>query len=67
MGGLDVYRRAPDDPYEPNKDWYAVIAIPESNGMLLVQGPIADSEHWLNQIPKRLEGAEVLAVPPRDP
>jgi hypothetical protein len=63
MGGIDVYRTAPDDPYELNKDWYAVIAIPDSDGMLLIQGPISDSEHWLNEIPERLQGAEVLGVP----
>ena len=66
IGGIDVYRHAPDDPYDLNKDWYAVIAMPDSDSMLLIPGPIRDSEHWLNEIPGRLHGAEVLAVPPKE-
>ena len=65
IGGIDVYRNAPDDPYDLNKDWYAVITMPDSNGMLLIEGPISDSEHWLSEIPDRLKGAEVVAVPPK--
>ncbi len=65
IGGIDVYRKAPDDPCELNKDWYAVIVIPGSDDMLLVRGPIKDAEHWLNDIPNRLKGAEILAVPPK--
>jgi hypothetical protein len=67
IGGIDVYRKAPDDPYDLNKDWYAVITVTSagSDGMLLVKGPLCDSEHWLNEIPDRLKGVEVLAVPPK--
>jgi hypothetical protein len=63
LGGIDVYRHAPDDPVELNKDWYAVVTIPNGESMLLVTGPFADAEHWLNEIPDRLKGAEILGVP----
>jgi len=36
IGGIDVYRNAPDDPVDYNKDWYAVIKYPGSDGMLLI-------------------------------
>ena len=64
IGGIDVYRNAPDDPVALNKDWYAVITLSGSDSMLLVRGPIHDSEHWLDEIPERLKGVTVLAVPP---
>ena len=63
IGGIHVYRNAPDDPVELNKDWYAVVAIPNSDSMLLVLGPNKDAEHWLNEIPGKLKGAEILGVP----
>jgi hypothetical protein len=63
LGGIDVYRYAADDPVELNKDWYAVVTIPNSESMLLVTGPFKDAEHWLNDIPNRLKGAEILGVP----
>jgi hypothetical protein len=64
IGGIDVYRHSPDDPVSLNKDWYAVVSIPNTDSMLLVVGPIKDAEHWLDKIPERLQGAEVLGVPP---
>ncbi len=64
IGGIDVYRNAPEDPVELNKDWYGVITISDSDSMLLIRGPIADSDHWLDSIPDRLEGAIVVSVPP---
>ena len=63
VGGIDVYRNAPDDPVELNKDWYAVVTVAGTSSMLLVTGPFKDAEHWLNAIPERLVGAEVLGVP----
>jgi hypothetical protein len=66
VGGVDVYRNAPDDPVKLNKDWYAVIRTPDSEEMLLVAGPYKDHEHWINDIPERLKGAEVLRVPPKE-
>jgi len=58
VGGIDVYRRAPDDPVALNKDWYAVRA--NADGVLRVHGPIRDAEHWLDEVPRRYEGIEVL-------
>jgi hypothetical protein len=64
IGGIDVYRNAPDDPAEFNKDWYPVFSVKEVDEVFLVVGPIRDAEHWLDEIPGRLNGVEVLAVPP---
>lgn len=64
IGGIDVYRNSPDDPVVLNKDWYGVITLAGSDSMLLIRGPISDSEHWLDDIPERLKGATVVAVPP---
>jgi hypothetical protein len=58
VGGIDVYRYAPDDPVALNKDWYAVHAA--SDGVLRVHGPIRNAEHWLNEVPARYKGIEVL-------
>lgn len=66
VGGIDIYRNAPDDPVRLNKDWYSVIRDPESEKMLLVAGPYIDHEHWINDIPERLNGAEILGVPPKE-
>ena len=63
IGGIDVYRNAPDDPVELNKDWYAVIRVPHTDTLLLVEGPIKDEEHWIDEVPRRLNGAEILGIP----
>jgi hypothetical protein len=63
IGGIDVYRNAPDDPVELNKDWYAVVRCSDSDSYFMVSGPIKDDEHWIDEIPARLQGAEVLGVP----
>ena len=64
MGSIGVYRYSPDDPVALNRDWYPTITLASSDSMLLVRDPISDSDHWLNKIPERLRGAEVLGVPP---
>lgn len=61
VGGIDVYRHAPDDPVNLNKDWYAVRALDDST--LLIQGPLKDDEHWLDEVPQRYVGVEVLGIP----
>lgn len=58
VGGMDVYRHSPDDPVALNKDWYAVRASDEST--LRVEGPFKDREHWLDEVPWRYDGIEVL-------
>jgi hypothetical protein len=64
MGSIEVYRYSPDDPVALNRDWYPIITFASSDSMVLVRGPISDSDHWLDKIRERLRGAEVLGVPP---
>jgi len=64
MGRIEVYRYSPDDPVALNRDWHPIITLASSDSMLIVRGPISDSDHWLDRIPERLRGAEVLGVPP---
>ena len=64
MGSIEVYRYSPDDPVALNRDWYPIITFASPDSMLLVRGPISDWDHWLDKIPERLRGAEVLGVPP---
>src|SRR6185503_17756654 len=45
IGGIDVYRHAPDDPVPLNKDWYAVLTASGETRILLVDGPFKDDEH----------------------
>lgn len=63
IGGIDVYRHAPDDPVPFNKDWYAIVVHPDDPTMLLVDGPQKDAEHWLESIAERCEGIQILGVP----
>ncbi len=46
---MEVYRYSPDDPVALNRGCYPVITFASS-----------DSDHWLDKIPERLRGAEVL-------
>lgn len=59
VGGIDVYRYAPDDPVALNKDWYAVRVGADAS--LRVEGPIKDHEHWIDEVPRSYKGVEVLA------
>lgn len=63
VGGIDVYRHAPDDSVPFNKDWYAVVIHPNDPTMLLVDGPQKDAEHWLESIAERCKGVRILGVP----
>lgn len=66
IGGYDVYRLAPDDDVELNRDWYAVVRSDSHPTMLLIDGPHTEADqHWMNEIPARFEGAEILAAPKR--
>jgi hypothetical protein len=62
VGGIDVYRDSPDDPVALNKDWYAVVASSDDPAILLVDGPLKDSEHWLDEIPQRYACAEIVGA-----
>jgi hypothetical protein len=64
MGRREVYRCFPDDPVALNRDWYPIITFASSDSMLLVRGSISETDQWLDKIPERLRGAEVLGVPP---
>ncbi len=63
LGGIDVYREAPEDPVLLNKDWYAVVAVSGTDTLFVIERPIPFDEHWINSLPERLHGAEVLGVP----
>ena len=60
VGGIDVYRDSPDDPCSFNKDWYRVLDPGDESAVLVVEGPLKDGEHWLDEIPPRYEGAQVI-------
>jgi hypothetical protein len=64
MGSIEVYRYSPDNLVALNRDWHPIIKFASSDSMLLLRGPISDSDHWLDKIPDRLRGAEILRVPP---
>lgn len=66
IGGIDVYRNAPDDPVALNKDWYAVVSSDQDDTMFLVDGPIKDDEHWIDEIPKRYAGVKIVGVPKKE-
>jgi hypothetical protein len=59
VGGMDIYRHAPDDPVPLNKDWYAIVSSDDPD-VLVVDGPYKDNEHWLSNIPSRYQGAKVI-------
>lgn len=59
VGGMDIYRHAPDDPVPLNKDWYAIVSSADPD-VLVVDGPYKDNEHWLSEIPSRYQGAKVI-------
>ncbi len=71
IGGMDVYRKVPGESKKEgetdlNKDWYPVIKLPGEEGKLVVAGPYRDIEHWVDEVPSRLEGAEVVLIPPKN-
>lgn len=63
IGGIDVYRNAPDDPVEFNKDWYAVVWNPSEPRHLLIKGLQKDAEHWINEVRKVDLSIEAFGVP----
>ena len=63
VGGIDVYRSAPDDLLKYNKDHYIVLETDYNDGMLLVKGPNKPVDHWLNKMPTT-SGLEVIGYVP---
>ena len=61
VGGYDFYRPSPDDPVALNKDHYTVRFSSDPDA-LRIDGPHKDCEHWINEIPSRYTGAEVLGA-----
>ena len=62
IGGIDIFRKAEEDPVNYNKDHMIIIRDEESDDMLLVLGPFKDHEHWINEIPDRLKNAEIIRL-----
>ena len=62
IGAIEIYRYAPDDPVELNKDRYAVVITPGDTADYIISGPMRDSEHWLDEIPERYIGAVVYGA-----
>ena len=63
IGKAEVYRLGIGDPVKYNQDCYALVRIPSSGLMFYADGPYKDPiEHWINDIPKKLDGAEVYIV-----
>ena len=60
VGGIDVWREAPDDPVSYNKDWYAVLSSVADPDALYLDGQQKDSEHWLDRIPSRYAKVKVI-------
>jgi hypothetical protein len=61
-GGVEVFRRSPDDPVELNKDVYEVYPPTGESSELIVRGPYKDTEHWLDEIPERHRGAPIFSA-----
>ena len=66
IGGIEVYRNAPDDPVNFNKDVYAVFVNASDDLKFLVLGLNKDKEHWINEIPDRFDGVNILLPPDND-
>jgi len=64
VGGIDVFRNAPDDPVNYNKDHYTVLEHNTTDGMLLVKGPDKETGHWLDDLPTT-SGLEILGYAPK--
>jgi hypothetical protein len=62
IGGIDIWRKAPDDPVPLNKDWYAVVEV-NGEPKYLVDGPFKDDENWSHSLPERLKSVEIFGVP----
>lgn len=59
VGGIEVFRNAPDGPSALDKDSYQVISGSNLSN-LIVLGPSRDPEHWINAIPQRYSGTPTL-------
>ncbi len=62
IGAAEIYRYGFGDPVRFNKDVYALVRLPSSGFMVYADGPFRDHEHWINEIPQRLNEAEIYIV-----
>lgn len=65
VGGMDVFRHDPQDAHAGgtyNKDHYVIVRDADEN-YLLVFGPFKDAEHWVDTIPAKYQGVEILLPP----
>ncbi len=63
VGGIDVYREDPKDiakGYSINKDHYIIVLDPKDDSALLINGPLRDNEHWLEEDPDLPEDILVI-------
>ena len=54
VGGMDIYRQDKKDiekGYPINKDHYIIVLDLKNDNALLVNGPLKDNEHWLEESP----------------
>ena len=63
VGGMDIYRSDQNDiakGYPINKDHYIIVLDPKNDNALLVNGPLKDNEHWLEESPNLPDGIIVI-------
>ncbi len=63
VGGMDIYRQDINDidkGYPINKDHYIIVLDPTNDNALLVNGPLKDYEHWLQESPNLPEDIVVI-------
>jgi hypothetical protein len=64
VGGMYVFRHAPDDPVCFNRDDYSIVFSNTEADTLLVDGPFKHpTDHWANEVPAHLQDIEVIGVP----
>lgn len=63
VGGMDIFRYAePRDQVLLNKDHVLIVQDGDGKDKFLIDGPYKDHEHWINDIPKRLIGANLIEI-----
>ena len=68
VGGMYVFRHAPEDPMAFNRDDYSILVSGAEADILWIDGPYRHpTEHWTNDVPAHLQGTEVIGVPRRQP
>ncbi len=64
VGGMYVFRHAPDDPVLFNRDDYSLVIANTEADTLCVDGPFKHpTDHWTNEVPAHLQEIEVIGEP----